>query len=59
MLSIYIIGVTTLHLKPLFTLTLLQVAGVFSGMIIFSYYMKRHKWSMIKTRRLVYTPRPS
>jgi len=37
----------------------IKVAGVFSGMIIFSYYMKRHKWSMIKTRRLVYTPRPS
>ena len=22
-----------------------------------SYYLKRHKWSMIKSRKLVYTPK--
>ena len=31
--------------------------GILSILAMFSYYVKRHKWSMIKSRKLVYTPR--
>lgn len=30
---------------------------ILGGMLVFTYYMKRHKWSMIKTRKLVFTPK--
>ena len=32
----------------------LSILGVLA---MFSYYVKRHKWSIIKSRKLVYTPR--
>jgi len=30
---------------------------IFSFLLSFSYYMKRHKWSLLKSRKVVYTPR--
>ena len=31
--------------------------GILSLLAMLSYYVKRHKWSIIKSRKLVYTPR--
>jgi ubiquinol-cytochrome c reductase cytochrome c1 subunit len=28
-------------------------------LMVISYYVKRHKWSMIKSRKILYTPRPN
>jgi len=30
---------------------------IFSALLGFSYYMKRHKWSLLKSRKVIYTPR--
>jgi len=30
---------------------------IFSFLLSFSYYMKRHKWSLLKSRKVIYTPR--
>jgi len=37
----------------------MAVKGVmmFSMLIGMSWYMKRHKWSVLKSRKIVYTPR--
>ena len=31
--------------------------SMMSLLMVVSYYIKRHKWSMIKSRKIVYTPR--
>ena len=31
--------------------------GMLSILAVLTYYVKRHKWSMIKSRKLVYTPK--
>jgi hypothetical protein len=30
---------------------------IFSILLSTSYYLKRHKWSLLKSRKVVYTPR--
>lgn len=35
----------------------IKAAMIFSLLLTTSYYMKRHKWSLIKSRKIVYTPR--
>jgi len=35
----------------------IKMVAIFSILLASSYYMKRHKWSLIKSRKIVYTPR--
>jgi len=35
----------------------IKALTILGSLMVFSYYMKRHKWSMIKTRRLIYSPK--
>lgn len=34
----------------------IKMVAIFSILLASSYYMKRHKWSLIKSRKIVYTP---
>jgi len=35
----------------------IKALSMFSFLMVTSYYLKRHKWSMIKSRKIVFTPR--
>jgi len=36
----------------------IKASMIFGILITTSYYMKRHKWSVIKSRKLIFTPKP-
>jgi len=36
---------------------LIKVVGILSILIVLSYYIKRHKWSVLKSRKIVYVPK--
>jgi len=36
-----------------------QAVMIFSVLIGSSYYLKKHKWSVIKSRKIIYTPENS
>ena len=38
-------------------MVLLQGLSMMTMLMVISYYVKRHKWSMIKSRKILYTPR--
>lgn len=36
---------------------LIKAVGVFASLIALSYYIKRHKWSTMKSRKIFYNPK--
>lgn len=36
---------------------LIKAVGVFASLIALSYYIKRHKWSAMKSRKIVFHPK--
>uniref|UniRef100_T1GF32 Cytochrome c1 n=1 Tax=Megaselia scalaris TaxID=36166 RepID=T1GF32_MEGSC len=36
---------------------LVKVIGVFTFLTAISYYVKRHKWSVLKSRKMVFAPK--
>jgi ubiquinol-cytochrome c reductase cytochrome c1 subunit len=36
---------------------LIKVCGMFTMLLVFSYYIKRHKWSALKSRKIAYYPK--
>lgn len=35
----------------------IKALGIFSTLIVLSYYIKRHKWSALKSRKIVFAPK--
>ena len=35
----------------------IKCLGMFTILMATSYYLKRHKWSMIKSRKIIFTPK--
>lgn len=38
-------------------IVLIKTVGIMSFLIAFCYYLKRHKWSTLKTRKIFYAPK--
>ncbi|XP_022915837.1 cytochrome c1, heme protein, mitochondrial [Onthophagus taurus] len=36
---------------------LIRTAGIFTILLVFTYYLKRHKWSVLKSRKIVFNPK--
>lgn len=36
---------------------LIKAVGIFSSLIVLTYYIKRHKWSALKSRKIFFQPK--